>query len=482
MNEFDLVVKQAEAYYTKLADNLIADGWGAVIVNRVKTTYLNDINARIESTKISMDSEFCDETKVKEIIEDLKVFDNEVAFKTRVSHEMERFEHEEEIRLRSMELDKKRTEQMRKEESSSLANKTKVESWLQEKNIRSVDPEELADTLFDTLTEEKKNYYFFNPMYAAASFVNTKPLETALDTCLQRVHKSVVIKRKINEYLDVVNPKRDTDEYEINKLIDLLPENRKTSDSREFQAYTAICWLEDKEREAPEVTPEDIKQVEPEFIGDVAANVLADEPYSVSYRSGIENVIGKTFEKYGSIKAVPKRLSDVARRATREGERGTLGDELYERVKRDEEVARVVSEKKEEREKYEEKIAELEKKLNKSQQQQPNRGYGYQQNGYGYGYQQNGYGYQQNRYGYGYRQNSYGMGYGRQTNPFIGKLIASLVLILVGLIASLITKTFVSLIGAVSMVVGLLTFGNGRKYPITCIIVGVIILIAGFML
>lgn len=488
MEKSEILQSRDEAlkYYEDLAVKAVKEGWSESVVNRTLEEYTENIKKITNELLAKMEDGVCTDDDVRVAKRDLAVRATESEFRARTSVVMEQIQREETLRKQSVEFEKQRTERLRQEKANDPNNLNELNVYLQqERNVHAVQARELADTLYSKLTDQEKDYYFNNPIYAAYEKIGTQEFETSLQECIIRYHNSLTIKKKINDYLDMISPERDRDDYEIDKLIELLPDNHKKSDDRMYQAYTAICWLEDKEAAnngAEELNVDDIKidtSVYDEFVAEAASNINHDEPYDVAYRSGLERAIGTISKKYGQVKAMPKRMMDVANQSVELGERETLGDNLYEKVKQDKELEAILRARDQEREEYERKLEELEKKVNASsketkatseqqkqmynQQQQQQQMYN-QQQPYVYGQQR--YGYNQQRYGY---QNQM---YGQQPQQQQGmgmKLIGILVnagLFILCLLADKVlgTSTWLMWIGLGLATYGWVTMPVPRQY------------------
>ena len=283
-------------------------------------------------------------------------------------------------------------------EMPSVNFAAKIEEYLaSEKRCTAISARELADRLYAKLSDDEKDKYFNKPLYAAFCCMEEKIFDDTFIECIEAYQRSLSIRNKINQYLDKVSPDRDRDDYEIDKVISMLPDASKEIDNREYLAYTAICWLEDMqaEEEAQEkLTINDIpidSEAYRELVSEVMVNVNNNEPYAVAYRSGFEKAIGSISKGAGKMLAYPTHLADVASKSFNLGEKETLGDNLYEKVKNDKELAALVRQHEEEREELEARLEEMQKKLDKkteTRQTYDNSMYGYPYNNNRYPQQQ----------------------------------------------------------------------------------------------
>lgn len=370
-------------------------------------------------------------------------------------------ERRREEEAKAAERDKAIQEKVRKERSESPTLEAQITTYLQDKkNIHAITAREVADCLFSKLSDTEKQYYYNRPLFAAAEMLDTPTFDTALNECIKKYHNSITMQKKINDYLDKVTPQRDRDEQQIDKLIETLPDYRKTMDDRMYQAYTAICWLEEEEMNGKrEITVEEIKEdidLERELTAAVASEINHGEPYEVAYRSGMEKVTAKVFKKAGNIRSMPRHYKEVAKDALAVGDRETLGDNIYERVQRDKELKALLDERDAE---YERKLKEIEERQNKYNPVPQQQYYNQQSRGYGYNQQRRGYGYQQ----------------GPGMMPFLTKLALGHVGVgaLLMLVAFLFqAPTTIAGLGAFASAYGYYTKGKNDKNALIWIVIG----------
>jgi hypothetical protein len=367
------------------------DGWAESMILDTRTSLYEILETKCDGIKSLINSGEFEPDAVEADLKNLGIVSTYAQYKDFLASSFERAKKEDQMKQAMKEYELQKQEALRKEEAFKSGYVEKIEQHMYEtKRTRCVDARELSEKMFSYLSNKEREQYYNQIFYAAFKNLETPLFEKVFTECLDKYQGSLVIQKVISDYLDVVSPKRDRDEYELDKLISMLPDSRKELDDRTYQAYTAICWLHDEEmnKEAiPEIDLSDLEddKVQAEFVSQLYSDVEGGEPYNVAYRNSIEKAIGTVSKQYGKMKAFPKHIADIASQSLSIGEQETLGEKLYTKIQKDKEIEKLVSEKESQRLEFEQKLEEErlrhEKSLNdattRNQQQSYNRNYPY---------------------------------------------------------------------------------------------------------